>query len=506
MTSPMNRGDAARLRTRDPAAGDVPAGGRDWMTPEVSSNARRYLDVVLAHWWLVVLLAVLGATGAGLYLDSASKVYTAESKLLVTPLHTTDTTLLGLGLINASVDPTRDAATAVSLVNTPDVARGVQALLGLKRSPASLLEAIKVQAASTSNIVSIQASASNPDLARRLADAFATVVVASRTAHLHAVVAQLLPQVRALARGLPPGDPETAQLVQLELLSVAPDPTLQLATRAQDPSSPSSPRPFLSFAIAIFGGSILGLVGAFALHAVDPRLRGEDALRERYRLPVLARVPAGAAGAAGGARIDFVGDRLMAVKQESFRSLVMNVARSEPVTGGRTLVVSGASDGDGATTTAINIAQALVMAGHRVLLVDANLLHPAIGPMLGITPKYGLEEVASGKVALREALVRDMHGVLLLLPTQTTPFVRDMLSPDEVQRILGHAALLADWIVVDAPPVTLAFDSLPFVQLADHVVLVVRRNHTNLRDLERLTEALAEREIEPLGFVVVDAR
>ncbi len=63
------------------------------------------------------------------------------------------------------------------------------------------------------------------------------------------------------------------------------------------------------------------------------------------------------------------------------------------------------------------------------------------------------------------------------------PFARDMLSDGEVEHILDTAAQLADWVVIDAPPVALAPDALPFAKLADHVLLVVRPDHTRLQDL-----------------------
>ena len=47
----------------------------------------------------------------------------------------------------------------------------------------------------------------------------------------------------------------------------------------------------LTIIAAVFAGLILGIGGAFALHALDPRLRREEQLRELYSLPILARVP-----------------------------------------------------------------------------------------------------------------------------------------------------------------------------------------------------------------------
>jgi Mrp family chromosome partitioning ATPase len=505
----MNRDEPVRPAQRPNATlSAVPGGADNWVVPRSSGGVEPYIRAVLARWWLIVLMLMLTIGAAVFYLERAQTTYTAEADLLVTPIHSTDSTLVGLGLLQASGDATRDADTAARLVRSPDVARDVQSLLDVNRSISSLLSSVSTKPASQANIVAIQATATTPDMARRIADAFAQATVSSRTARMHSVIAQLLPQVRASVRGLPAGDPQAELLADLQLLRAAPDPTLQVAAAAQMPTSPSSPRPLFSLAAAIFAGLVLGVGGALALAAVDPRLRGEESLRQRYRLPVLARISARAMSAA---RIAFDGaGRAASVPHESFRALMAAITTSSsnnPRSRARTVLVGGASGNDGATETAINLALALAGAGHRVLLIDASMLQPAIGPVLGQASEKGLENVIAGEVALGEVLIPGMPRVQLLLPARRPPpYARDMLSPEQVRDILSAAAPAADWIVIYAPPVSLSSDGLPFAIVADKVLIVVRLNQTRLDDLGRLTDTYIQHGIRPVGFAVVGAR
>src|SRR5947209_14189776 len=280
---PMVHSDPPSAAPRAPVNGGSASApqAEDWLTPwVVNSSLQRYWNAVRSRWWLVIVTAALAGGVAMLYVAHATKLYTAEADLLVSPVRSSDTALLGLGLINSSVDPTRAAQTVSSLVRSYDVAGEAQRTLRTAHGPRSLLSEVTVSPSGQSNVVAVKATTPDPTFSRRLADAFAQAAITLRTEHIHAVVKQLLPSLIAGSRGLAPDNPLVTEVAQLQELLVAPDPTLQLISHAQQPTSPSSPRPLLSLVVALIGGAVLGVVGAFVLHMADPRLRRLSTLRE----------------------------------------------------------------------------------------------------------------------------------------------------------------------------------------------------------------------------------
>ena len=254
----------------------------DWLQPPVEEfGLTRYIQTLRERAWIVIAAVVITTGIALVYVVTANKVYKAEADMLVTPISTSDTSLVGLpGLIPSSSDPTRDVETASALITNTEVATRVKRALGSSESPRELLGKVEAAPVASSNIVAVTASEGSGTQARDLANAFATQAVANQAKKLHDAIDQRLPALEArLRQGV--GDPVAirAALASLETLRTASDPSLSVETKADVPSSPSSPRPALSIAGGLLAGLVLGIGGAFASQALDQRLRREEQLR-----------------------------------------------------------------------------------------------------------------------------------------------------------------------------------------------------------------------------------
>ena len=71
--------------------------------------------------------------------------------------------------------------------------------------------------------------------------------------------------------------------------------------------------------------------------------------------------------------------------------------------------------------------------------------------------------------------------------------------------MIEEAKALADYVVIDSPPLTEVVDALPLARHADDVVVVVRLGQTSLDRVSQLAELLAENGIKPVGFAIVGA-
>jgi capsular exopolysaccharide synthesis family protein len=489
-----------------------------WLKPAVQETAlQRYLETLRERKWLILLAVVVTTLAAGLYVATADKVYEAEADLLITPVPGDEETLTGLGLIHDSSDPTRDVATAARLVTTNDVARRVKRELGDPRSPSELIDAVDVAPVAESNIVAITAQGDSPEAAEALANSFAENVVLDRTESFHEQLDEKISNIERRIQESPEGagsasDPEslTAQLTRLETLRAGSDPTMRVETLAERPDSPVSPRPKLSIAAGIIAGLVLGIGGAFAFQVLDPRLRREEQLRSLYGLPILARIPRDSKAQAKGARAP---EQLAPGTIEAYRTLRATLAASRGRQAGSTsILVTSPSPGEGKTTSAINLASSLALAGNRVILIEADLRRPAVRDALGVEqPEHGTGSVLLETVDLEDALVTTKaYGSYLqmLLADDSgaaTGWMADRLFLPAAQQLIEDAKQLADYVIIDSPPLSEVIDALQLAQRADEVLVVVRLGKSHLAKLAHLSELLARHGVQPVGFAIVGA-
>jgi len=472
-----------------------------------------------------VLVTALSLLAAGLYLATAEKAYEAQAELLVTPLPEDDPALTGLGVIRSSSDPTRDVETVSRLVTSRDVAARVKQELGLDESPGELADKVDAAPVAQSNVVVITAKDNDPKTAAALANGFAEQAIADRSDKLRAQIEPLIASVRdRIEAGESTSDGTlTDQLARLEALQTSGDPTIRLETRATAPDSPVSPRPMLTLVAALVVGLVLGVGGAFVMQAVDPRLRREDQLRELYGLPILARIPRERQPGDSRSRLParptkrsprrapLSPSALSPRTLEAYRTLrtmlSAAVADGELEGGrGRAILVTGPSPAEGKTTTAINVASSYALAGKRVILLEADFRRPTVAKALKVTSRVGIGKVLLGEVALDEALVRvkPFGDELRLLPVERPDdHLSELLSMPAARNLLEEARKLADFVIIDSPPLTEVVDALPLARYADDVLLVTRLGMSSLLQLSRLADLLEQNSIEPRGFVVV---
>jgi succinoglycan biosynthesis transport protein ExoP len=496
----------------------------NWLKPAFEqSGASRYLQTLRERAWLIVL-TVLVTTGAAVaYVVTADDVYEAEADVLVTPVPPEDTRLAGLALLRDSADPSRDVETAARLITARDVEQKVEEKLGVTNPD------VTAAPVADSNVVTITARASEPVLAQKLANGFAKTAIEKRTKDFHAQLDQAISSLRArvgepAASDAQPGSPAD-ELLQLESLRQVPDPTLRLETPAEAPESPSWPKPALSIAAGIIAGLMLGVGGVFGIQLLDPRLHREEDLRSLYNLPLLARIPAERARRKRGLPllghipgIDNRGDRdrpdplspqhVSPAGVEAFRSLRFALAAAQDHReGSGSLLVTSASPGEGKTTVAVNLAASLALAGKNVVLIDADLRRPGVRAALGCAPpRHDIMKVLLEGVPLSEALVTaDGFGGNLraLLADESKDWLADRLSLPAARELIGDAKELAEYVIIDSPPLLEVTDAVPLAQRADGVLLVVRLGSSHLDRLSRLGEMLAHQGITPVGTVLV---
>ncbi len=169
-------------------------------------------------------------------------------------------------------------------------------------------------------------------------------------------------------------------------------------------------------------------------------------------------------------------------------------------------MVTGSSASEGKTTTAINLATSLAAAGNSVILIESDLRRPSVGRALGVKPTSGVVSVLIESVDLESALITTEQfgsNLGLLLADYEGGWISELFALPAARALVENAKEIADYVIIDSPPLTDVVDALPLASYVDDVLLVVRLGRTHLAKLSHLGELLAENGIKPAGFAVV---
>ena len=431
--------------------------------PDAPGAWPRFL-VKHACWILVVTIAALA--GADLLLHSQTRIYKSQATVVVQPPAT-----------QSGTQQAPDMATEKGIVSSSVVL--TIAARTLKVPVAQLLNGLAVTSPGSTYLMNIAYSNPNKYTAQQRAQAIAEAYVTYRTPPKPA-------QENSKGKNTP------AKPV------VITTPTATLITPATLPTSPSSPKPSLDYAIAVLLGLSLGIGTAALRDRLSDRLRGPADLEACTATPLLALIPAFWRAGWKPARRLVMLRHAESVVADAYRSLRARIVQAAAVSGARTLVVTSAGPGgQGRGGGEPGGRAGAVRPVHR-----PGMRGPTVGP--------GAPAPRSGRHRRHH---RDTRSDRRLSPTHSCPSSRCLevlpagpppLDTSAVLQRPGFRAMLsvlkdrADFVVITAPPVLASADALILADLADMTLLVA-----DARASARAQVRTAARELEPVHDKIV---
>jgi Mrp family chromosome partitioning ATPase len=484
-------------------------------TPAVAS-LRRYLGVLRRQWWVVAAVLALAIGGAVAYVKLKQPVYASSMKLVV-----------GQGPAVLGPNATQSAQpltqTMTELLESDVVARRVIRDLNLNLAPNQLIDRVSVTTRPDTSVLDVRYEDTNRGRATRV------------LRHLGVVFVQLVDQ--QLSR------PSTPTVTNGTTATAPSQPGPERVTATVfDPAHPLpgkvSPRPVLTLAIAAILGLGLGILAAFLRDALMNRIASEEEAREAFRAPVIGMLPRGAVGTSP-ADVALLPPELSARMAEMFQLLSARIRFSAD--GGDTgvLLVTSAKPEEGKTTLVSQLAHTIAAAGRSVIAVEGDLRRPALSRFFQLPPDQpGITDIMTGDLHPAEALIEppseraamaaeratvgssslaaltaeitgpdpDGHGRLFVLPAG-----RKRLNPTEALSLSKSADLvtelrqLADYVVIDTPPLLLSGDAFPLAQLADAVVIACREGSTSREEARQVHDTLSSLSVPMFGVVLTES-
>ena len=165
---------------------------------------------------------------------------------------------------------------------------------------------------------------------------------------------------------------------------------------------------------------------------------------------------------------------------------------------------------EGKSTVSANIALTLVQQSYKVLLVDGDMRRPTLHKLMlssGDKVKVTLGTLLQGKAELGDALIRHKEkDLFMLLNKRNYPNSTDIVSSDNMARLVESARKHFDFIIIDSPPMSLMADAEVLANLADMSVLVVSYDAVLAENLNDAIDSLRDCKAEFAGCILNGVR
>ncbi|RYX81262.1 polysaccharide biosynthesis tyrosine autokinase [bacterium] len=254
----------------------------------------------------------------------------------------------------------------------------------------------------------------------------------------------------------------------------------------------------------ILTGIIMGLLSALALamivDALDNRIYTEDDVQRATQLPVLAQIPF--IKKADQQSLYLTGESVSPLL-ESNRMLRANIsfcATDRPV---KAIIVTSSVPHEGKSSSALNLAVAAALGGERVVLIDLDLRRPTQHVLTGLPNTAGFTNIIAGQTDLETALQdTPIQNLQVLTSGPTPPNPYRMLNSHAAKSTIEAVIAMADFVVIDTPPVLGLADARLISSLVDGTLMVISAQETGRREANRAADMMVSANQEVLGAVL----
>ena len=165
--------------------------------------------------------------------------------------------------------------------------------------------------------------------------------------------------------------------------------------------------------------------------------------------------------------------------------------------------ITSSMRGEGKSTTSVNLSYVLAEKGNRVLLIDGDLRLPSIAKKLDIESSPGLTDLLKGKGAQIAEYKSSILNTWYILPAgEIPPNPSELLGSKRMENVLNALKDAFDYIIIDLPPVNIVSDAVSISGLLSGMIVVIRENYTEKKELDQCFRQLSFANVKVLGSII----
>ncbi|SKC30945.1 Tyrosine-protein kinase wzc [Photobacterium piscicola] len=286
---------------------------------------------------------------------------------------------------------------------------------------------------------------------------------------------------------------------------------VRILDKSQDYFSPIAPKKSFIITLFIIFGFILVVTVIFGFVLFKRRIESPADI-EAIGLPVYASIPLSNDQVAldkKQTRMDEVHKKLLSevnpadLSIEALRSLRTSLHFAMMEAKNNILMISGPSPSVGKTFVTANIAAIIANAGHRVLVIDADMRKGRMGYQFSKSQKLGLSDYLSGQKTIAEVVKHPaIDNLDYISRGDIPPNPSELLMHPRFNALMEWAAEHYDMVLIDTPPLLAVTDAAIVGAHAGTTLLVGRFGENTVREVEITKQRFEQNGIEVKGFIL----
>jgi capsular exopolysaccharide synthesis family protein len=314
-------------------------------------------------------------------------------------------------------------------------------------------------------------------------------------------------EARVLEQELEPKR-EALGKVQVQLMNLRNQRALDSRARILEEAQPL-PNNNLAKKLVLAGGAGMGTFAVVVLLVAflewrTRRVDGVDQVVGELGMRILGTVPAfpnraslAAAAEAGGANWRFSLNESI----NSTRTLLLHSARAQSM---QVVMVTSATQGEGKTSLASQLASSMATAGMRTLIVDCDLRNPSIHKLFDLGLTAGVSEILTQDADVSDAIQPTAVPNLWVISAGqcSNRVIAALAQGHPLETLFNRLRGQFDFVIVDSCPVLPVADALLVGQHVDGVVFSIMQDVSQLPKVLVASEKLTQLNIPLLGAVV----
>lgn len=276
----------------------------------------------------------------------------------------------------------------------------------------------------------------------------------------------------------------------------------RIIDKAVPATRPSTPKVSLNLALGFVGGIALGLAFAFFVAMIDDRVKSSFDIESVIGLQLMGVIPQ-IKKLEHSEKAQVVANHADRQVAEAFLTLHSALRLKDESKNAKCMLVTSTIPGEGKSFVTTNLALTFAVHGERVIVVDGDLRKPTVHKGLKVENTRGVIDVCTEKATLDEAIIRNVHHNLDVLPAGgRAKNPTHILNSKQFEVMVSDLRKRYDRVFIDTPPIAAVSDSLIILPLVDGSLFTVFFNKVRRKAAQYAAARLLNSNVPSFGAIL----